>query len=244
MKHRELRESVCAVNREIGSSGLAILTWGNASGADRAAGVMAIKPSGVPYEALSPMDIVVLDLASGAVVEGEGRPSSDTPTHLALYRRFESINGIVHTHSRYATVWAQAGRELPCFGTTHADNFYGAVPVTRTMTAAEVQSGYELNTGLVIVERFEQGGLDPAAIPGVLVAGHAPFAWGASAVKALENAMVLEEVARMAIHTLALNPDAAPIPPYLLDKHYLRKHGAAAYYGQERNAERGVRGAE
>lgn len=232
MKHRELRERVCAVNREIGRSGLAILTWGNASGADRAAGVVAIKPSGVPYEALCPQDIVVLDLASGAVVEGDGRPSSDTPTHLVLYRRFESAGGIVHTHSRYATVWAQAGRELPCFGTTHADNFHGAVPVTRALAQAEVEREYELNTGLVIAERFEQGRLDAVAVPGVLVAGHAPFTWGATAEKALENAMVLEEVARMALNTLALAPETKAVPQYLLDKHYLRKHGAGAYYGQ------------
>jgi len=232
MKHRDIRERVCEANREIGRSGLAILTWGNASGADREAGVMAIKPSGVDYDVLTPEDIVVVSLASGEPVEGRGRPSSDTPTHLELYRAFEGIGGVVHTHSRYGTVWAQAGRELPCYGTTHADSFYGAIPVTRMMTEAEVREAYERNTGLVIVERYRTGRLDPAQVPGVLVAGHAPFAWGGSPAKALENAMVLEEVARMALNSLALRPDLGPIPAYLLDKHYLRKHGANAYYGQ------------
>jgi L-ribulose-5-phosphate 4-epimerase len=232
MKHRDLRERVCEANREIGRSGLAMLTWGNASGADRTEGVVAIKPSGVAYETLCPEDIVVLDLASGAVVDGVGRPSSDTPTHLVLYRRFPAVAGVVHTHSRHATAWAQACRELPCYGTTHADTFHGPVPVTRLLTAAEVERDYEMNTGLVIVERFEQGRIDPVAVPGVLAAGHAPFAWGGSPAQALEHARVLEETARMAFESLALNPGLQPLPAYLMDKHYLRKHGAQAYDGQ------------
>jgi L-ribulose-5-phosphate 4-epimerase len=230
MKFSSLRESVCHVNKEIGRTGLAKLTWGNASGVDRDAGVMAIKPSGVDYLKLKPADIVVLSLKTGAVVDGALRPSSDTPTHLHLYRSFERCGGIVHTHSHYATVWAQAHRDLPCFGTTHADHFYGAVPCTRRMKPAEIRKDYELNTGRVIVERFK--GLDPAAVPAVLVAGHAPFVWGADGAHALENAIVLEEVAAMALHTLTVAPRQRAIDRVLLDKHFLRKHGAGAYYGQ------------
>jgi len=232
MKHRELREAVCEANREIARTNLAILTWGNASGADRAAGVMAIKPSGIAYDLLRPEDIVVLSIETGARVEGPGRPSSDTPTHLHLYRAFPNVGGIVHTHSPYATAWAQAGLEIPCFGTTHADTFHGAVPLTRMLTEKEVRGDYEENTGRVIEERFREGGLDPQHLPGVLVAGHAPFAWGATAEKALEHARVIEEVARMALLTVTLNPAANPLPGYVLDKHFLRKHGPGAYYGQ------------
>jgi L-ribulose-5-phosphate 4-epimerase len=232
MKHRELRDTVCEANREIARTGLAILTWGNASGADRAAGVMAIKPSGIAYDLLRPEDIIVLALETGARVEGEGRPSSDTPTHLYLYRAFAGVGGIVHTHSRYATVWAQAGMEIPCLGTTHADTFHGPVPLARMLTEKEVRGEYEEHTGRVIEERFREGGLDPLHVPGVLAAGHAPFAWGASPTKALEHALVLEEVARMALLTRALNPGAGSLPGYVLDKHYLRKHGPGAYYGQ------------
>jgi L-ribulose-5-phosphate 4-epimerase len=232
MQHSELRESVCQINKEIGRTGLAMLTWGNASGVDRDAGVVAIKPSGIDYEALQPSNIVLLSLDSGEKIDGEGRPSSDTPTHLHLYRHFESVGGIIHTHSHYGTVWAQACRKIPCFGTTHADSFYGAIPITRMLTEEEVGHDYELNTGVVIVECFADQDLNPGEIPGVVCAGHAPFAWGATPAKALENALVLEEVARMALHSLQVNPGLQAIPGYLLDKHYLRKHGENAYYGQ------------
>jgi L-ribulose-5-phosphate 4-epimerase len=232
MKHCDLREAVCAVNREIGRRGLAKLTWGNASAVDREAGVMAIKPSGVPYDMLTPEDVVVLSLADGARIEGRGRPSSDAPTHLVLYRGFACMGGVVHTHSRYATAWAQAGRGIPCFGTTHADAFHGPVPVTRDLTREEVEGDYEAATGSVILECFERGRIDPLAVPAVLVRGHAPFAWGATAAKALENAVILEEVAAMALHSVALTPTLGPVPAFLLDKHHERKHGARAYYGQ------------
>ena len=232
MDHAELREQVCEVNKVIGSSRLAILTWGNASGADRKAGVMAIKPSGVGYDALRPDNMVVVSLETGKPLADSPRPSSDTPTHLHLYRVLGEIGGVVHTHSRYATVWAQARREIPCLGTTHADLFHGPVPVTRDMTPAEVGGNYELNTGRVIEERFAGGRLNPAHFPGVLVASHAPFAWGPTPREALENAMALEEIARMALFSLSLEPGLAAIPQYLLDKHFLRKHGANAYYGQ------------
>lgn len=232
MAYEALKQSVWQANRDIVAAGLVELTWGNASGADRAAGVMAIKPSGVAYERMQPDDMVVLSLETGEVVEGTLRPSSDTPTHLHLYRQFAQAGGVVHTHSSHAVSWAQAGRALPCLGTTHADHFYGTVPVTRRMRAEEIRTAYEHNTGVVIVECFRTGGLDPAQVPGVLVAGHGPFAWGPSPAKAVENAVVLESVARMALHTYLLNPDARPIDQVLLDKHYLRKHGEAAYYGQ------------
>jgi L-ribulose-5-phosphate 4-epimerase len=232
MGYEALKEAVWQANLDIVDAGLVVLTWGNASGADREAGVMAIKPSGVAYDALQPADMVVLSLATGEVVEGTLKPSSDTPTHLYLYRQFASIGGIVHTHSSHAVSWAQAERELPCLGTTHADHFYGAVPVTRRMRAEEIREAYEHNTGVVIVERFREGGLDPAEIPGVLVAGHGPFAWGAAPHKAVENAIVLESVARMALHTYLVNPESRPVDQVLLDKHFLRKHGADSYYGQ------------
>ena len=233
MAYDTLKEAVWQANLDIVRAGLVVLTWGNASGADRAAGVMAIKPSGVGYDAMKPDDMVVLSLATGEVVEGRLRPSSDTPTHLYLYRQFEAIGGVIHTHSSHAVSWAQAERELPCLGTTHADHFYGAIPVTRRMHEREIREAYEHNTGVVIVERFRQGGIDPEAIPGVLVAGHGPFAWGPSPRKAVENAIVLESVARMALATYALNPEARPIDRALLDKHFLRKHGTGAYYGQD-----------
>ena len=233
MKYQSLREQVCEANREIGRTGLAMLTWGNASGVDRDAGVVAIKPSGVAYGDLRAEDIVILALDTGDVVEEGLRPSSDTPTHLHVYREFESIGGLVHTQSHYATAWAQARREIPCFGTTHADTFYGAVPLTRMLTEEEVKEAYELNTGLVIVERFREGKLDPVEVPGVLAAGHAPFAWGDGPHQALHHAIILEEVARMALHALLMEPALTPIPRYLLDKHYQRKHGKNAYYGQK-----------
>jgi L-ribulose-5-phosphate 4-epimerase len=193
---------------------------------------MAIKPSGVDYEVLVPEDMVLLDLNSGEVVEGHYRPSSDSATHLELYRTFPRIGGVVHTHSRYATVFAQARKAIPCLGTTHADYFHGHVPVTRILTRDEVEKDYEANTGRVIVQHFEQASLDPADVPGVLVAGHGPFTWGASVEKALEHALLLEEVARMAFETWVLQPGQEPLPDYLTDKHFLRKHGKDAYYGQ------------
>lgn len=232
MAFESLKEAVWKANLDVVAAGLVELTWGNASGADRAAGVMAIKPSGVAYAALRPEDIVVLSLETGAVVEGSLRPSSDTPTHLYLYRAFEAAGGIVHTHSHHAVSWAQAERDLPCLGTTHADHFYGTIPVTRRMTEEEVRTAYEHNTGVVIAECFRERGIDPAEVPGVLVAGHGPFAWGATVGAAVENAIVLESVARMALQTYLINPGARPIDRVLLDKHFLRKHGAGAYYGQ------------
>jgi L-ribulose-5-phosphate 4-epimerase len=233
MAYEALRQAVWKANLDIVEAGLVVLTWGNASGADRDAGVMAIKPSGVAYDAMRPEDMVVLSLESGEVVDGSLRPSSDTPTHLHLYREFPVVGGIVHTHSSHAVSFAQAERELPCLGTTHADHFHGCIPVTRRMREAEVRDAYEHNTGVVIVERFREEGLDPAHVPGVLVAGHGPFAWGETPTKAVENAIVLESVARMALHTRILNPDAQPIDQALLDRHFLRKHGAGAYYGQK-----------
>lgn len=232
MGYEALKEAVWRANLDLVEAGLVVLTWGNASGADRDAGVMAIKPSGVAYAEMRPEDMVVLSLETGEVVEGRLKPSSDTPTHLHLYREFEGIGGVVHTHSSYAVSWAQAERDLPCFGTTHADHFYGPVPVTRRMREEEIREAYEHNTGAVIVECFRQRGIDPLDVPGVLVAGHGPFTWGATPRKAVENAIALEATARMAVYTRLINPDARPIDPVLLDRHFLRKHGAAAYYGQ------------
>ncbi len=228
--HEELRKAVCDANLELAARKLAIYSWGNVSGIDRKGGIVAIKPSGVEYDELVPEAIVLLDLG-GNIVEGELRPSSDTPTHLELYRNFKGIGGICHTHSTYATMWAQANRELPCMGATHADFFYGAVPVTESMTAEEIKDDYELNTGKVIVRRFE--GLDPVQMPAVLVAGHGPFTWGPSSAEAVESAVVLEEVARTALGTVMINPGQNGISQVLLDKHYLRKHGKNAYYGQK-----------
>ena len=228
----ELKAEVCRVNKALVDSGLVILTWGNVSGADRQAGVMAIKPSGVDYARLSPDDIVVVNIADGKVIEGKARPSSDTPTHLHLYRAFPNIGGVVHTHSRHATAWAQAGRELPCYGTTHADHFGGTVPVARFLTAAEIASGYEANTGAVIEECFKQRNVSPDDVPGVLVRGHAPFTWGKTPQKALDNSIALEACAQMAFEMLLLNPQALTLPDVVLNKHFDRKHGPGAYYGQ------------
>ncbi len=227
--HKELKKFVCDANIELHERGLVIYSWGNVSGINRQLGVVAIKPSGVPYDELTPDKIVVVNL-EGKVVEGNLRPSSDTPTHLELYKNFHSVGGICHAHSVSATIWAQAQREIPCLGTTHADYFYGPVPVTEPMTDAEIKTDYELNVAKSIVRRF--AGINPMQIPAVLVANHGPFAWGDWAGEAVEAMVVLEEVATMALDTLKLNPNQSQISKALLDKHYLRKHGDDAYYGQ------------
>jgi L-ribulose-5-phosphate 4-epimerase len=226
----DLKKQVCRANLQLVAEGLVIHTWGNVSGIDRAGGRMIIKPSGVPYAVMKPAHMVVVSLESGKVLEGTANPSSDTPTHLVLYRAFKEIGGIVHTHSLYGTVWAQACCEIPALGTTHADYFNGPIPCTRLMKPAEIKNDYEANTGHVIVECF--GKLDPLECPGVLVASHAPFAWGKSVKDAVHNAVVLEQVARMASETLRVNPDVGPMQSVLLEKHYSRKHGPGAYYGQ------------
>ena len=230
--YERLRRSVQRVNIALGATDLVLLAFGNASAVDRVAGVMAIKPSGADYATLEPDDIVVVALATGEVVSGSRRPSSDTPTHLALYRAFPAIAAVVHTHSACATAWAQAEREIPCLGTTHADHFRGPVPVTRRLSEAEVATDYEAHTGAVIVERYRKGGLDPADLPAVLVARHGPFTWGDSVQAALDNALALEAVARMALDTERLRPAGEPIDEGLLKRHFERKHGPAAYYGQ------------
>ena len=227
--YEELKKSVCDANVELHKHKLVICSWGNVSGIDRSAGVVAIKPSGVMYDELTPDKMVLLDLDSN-IIEGTFKPSSDTPTHLELYRNFEAIAGICHTHSPNATMWAQACREIPCFGTTGADYFYGPIPVTEVMTDEQIQSDYELNTGRIIVRRF--AGMDPMKIPAVLVANHGTFAWGASPAAAVEATVVLEQIAAMALGTITINPNQGPISNALLDKHYLRKHGKNAYYGQ------------
>ena len=228
----ELRERVVAANLGLVEAGLVVLTFGNASAAERTAGVMAIKPSGVRYDELRPEDIPVLDIASGELVEGARRPSSDTPTHLVLYRAFASVGGVVHTHSPFATAWAQAQRELPCLGTTHADHFHGPVPVTRQLTPAEIDGDYEERTGVVILERFAKRRLEPLAVPAALVASHGPFAWGVTVEDAVENAVALEAVAASAYRSVVLAAELDAIPPELLEKHFARKHGETAYYGQ------------
>jgi L-ribulose-5-phosphate 4-epimerase len=228
----QLKKDVLEANLQLPEHGLVTFTWGNVSGIYREQGLVVIKPSGVPYEKLKVEDLVVLNL-DGEIVEGALRPSSDTPTHLALYRAFPQIGGIVHTHSPWATCWAQAGRPIPALGTTHADYFYGEIPCTRALTQEEIDQAYELETGNVIIETFRNEGIDPVAMPGVILSGHAPFCWGKDANQAVHNAVVLEEVAKMALHTFHLDPQVKPIDQFLLDKHYLRKHGANAYYGQK-----------
>jgi len=229
MSLEKLRAEVLEANLELVRRGLVLYTFGNASGRDAASGLVVIKPSGVPYERLRAEDLVVVDL-EGRVVEGTLRPSSDLPTHLALYRAYPQIGGVAHTHSRAATAFAQARREIPCLGTTHADYFHGPVPVTRLLSPEEVRDDYEARTGEAIVERL--GEEDPLERPGILVAGHGPFTWGRSAMEAAHHAVILEELAEIAWRTLALNPAAGPLPPYLLEKHFFRKHGPGAYYGQ------------
>jgi L-ribulose-5-phosphate 4-epimerase len=226
---KNLREEVLEANLELVRRGLVLYTFGNASAISRQEGLVAIKPSGVPYEQLTPAHIVVTTL-DGQVVEGDLRPSSDLATHLQLYRQFTGVGAVAHTHSEFASAWAQARRPIPCFGTTHADYFHGPVPVTFNLTAEEVATDYEENTGIAICRAFKNA--DPMAIPAVLVAGHAPFCWGANAAEAAHNAVILEYVAKMAYYTLGIRPDAAALQQELRDKHYLRKHGREAYYGQ------------
>ena len=227
----ELKRVVCEANLLLPKYGLVTFTWGNVSAVDRASGLMVIKPSGVPYEGMAPEDMVVVSLKDGQAVEGKWRPSSDTPTHAELYRAFPDCGGIVHTHSRWATTFAQAGRAIPAMGTTHADYFHGPIPCTRPMTDDEIRGDYESETGKVIVEAFAD--IDPAAVPGALVYSHGPFAWGTDAMNAVHNAVVMEEVAFMAWHAMTLNPHQGPMQRTLLDRHFLRKHGAGAYYGQK-----------
>jgi len=226
---KTLREEVLEANLELVRRGLVLYTFGNASGIDRAEGLVAIKPSGVPYEELTAAQMVISDL-KGTIVEGNLRPSSDLPTHLELYRQFLGIGGVAHTHSEFATAWAQAEKPIPCFGTTHADYFYGPVPVTDRLRSSEIAGDYELETGKAICRTFAKQ--DPVAIPAVLVAGHAPFCWGPTAASAAHNAAILEYVAKMALHTLSINAESGPLPQELHDKHFLRKHGRNAYYGQ------------
>ena len=227
----ELKQKVYEANMLLPAYHLVTFTWGNVSAIDRESGLFVIKPSGVEYDKLSPEDMVVVDL-EGNVVEGKYRPSSDTPTHLVLYKRFPQIGGIVHTHSPFATSWAQAGRGIPCYGTTHADYLYGEIPCIRNLTPQEIDEGYEENTGIVIADEFERLGLDPVAMPGALCKNHGPFTWGKDAHEAVHNAVVVEEVAKMALYTEMINPKAEPTPQAMQDKHYLRKHGKNAYYGQ------------
>ena len=228
----ELKKQVCEANLELPRYGLVTFTWGNVSGVDREKGLMVIKPSGVEYDGMTPEDMVVVSLATGEKVEGKWKPSSDTATHVALYNAFPNIGGVVHTHSRWATSWAQAGKGIPAYGTTHGDYFYGTIPCTREMTPAEIAGEYELETGNVIIETFRNQGIDPDQVPAVLVCSHGPFAWGTDPHNAVHNSVVLEELAFMAFHTEAMVPGISPMQQELLDKHYLRKHGKNAYYGQ------------
>lgn len=230
-KIEKLKREVCEANLALVKHGLVMFTWGNVSAIDRESRQVVIKPSGLDYAGMKPEDMVVLDL-DGKVIGGKLKPSSDTPTHLELYRAFPQISAVVHTHSTYATAWAQGRRAIPCFGTTHADYFYGEIPCTRVMSADETKADYEHNTGCVIVETFKKLKIDAAQVPSVLVANHGPFSWGKSADDAVHNATVLEELAKMAILTEKVNPSVKAVDKVLLDKHYLRKHGKDAYYGQ------------
>ncbi len=227
-----LKKQVWNANLELVRRGVVIYTWGNVSGIDRSAGLVVIKPSGVSYDAMQPDDMVVVELETGARVDGKWNPSSDTQTHLELYRAFSSLGGITHTHSVHAIAFAQAGRDIPALGTTHADYFYGDIPCTRSLTQEEVQTAYELNTGKVIAETLRERSIDPLAVPGIVVRNHGPFTWGADADASVYHAVVLETVAEMALKTLLLNPEAV-LPQFVLDKHYFRKHGPNAYYGQK-----------
>ncbi len=228
---KELKKAVCKANLALPKHGLVTFTWGNVSGIDREKGLVVIKPSGVEYDEMEPEDMVVVDL-DGNRVEGRYKPSSDTPTHLAFYKAWPNVGGVVHTHSRWATSFAQAGRGIPAYGTTQGDYFYGEIPCTRLMTPDEIGGEYELETGNVVLETFRDRNIDPDQVPAVLVHSHGPFAWGTDPMNAVHNAVVLEEVAFMAFHALALTPDLPPMQQELLDKHYLRKHGPGAYYGQ------------
>ncbi|ORM71238.1 L-ribulose-5-phosphate 4-epimerase [Pantoea rwandensis] len=232
MNLQMLKQQVLEANLALPRHQLVTFTWGNVSAIDRANNVVAIKPSGVEYDGMTVEDIVVLDLESGRIVEGKKKPSSDTATHLALYRAFDDIGGIVHTHSRHATIWSQAGQDLPAWGTTHADYFYGSIPCTRLMTEHEIVNDYEHNTGQVIIETFRSRDISPTDVPGVLINAHGPFAWGKDADTAVHNAVVMEEIAYMGIFSRQLTPGINPMQQVLLDKHFLRKHGKNAYYGQ------------
>lgn len=229
---KKLKQQVYDANMELWRRGLVIYTWGNVSQIDREANVVAIKPSGVPYETMTPDHIVLLDLETGLPLEDGLNPSSDAPTHLVLYRAWAKIGGVTHTHSPYATAWSQAGRSIPCFGTTHADYFRGDIPVSRLLTATETNQAYEANTGKVIVEAFE--GRNPMYTPAALTRGHGPFSWGKDAMDSVHNAAVLEELAKMGLWTLQLNPNQSPVPDHISDKHFYRKHGPNAYYGQKK----------
>lgn len=232
MKHEALRTQVYEASQALHRSGLVPLTWGNVSQVERDTGLIAIKPSGVTYASLAPHDIVIVDVVSGEVVDGSRRPSTDTPTHLILYRWSASIGGIAHTHSSFATSWAQASRSIPCLGTTHADHYPGPVLVTRSLEPEEIGGGYEVATGRAITSTFDDAGLDPSAVPGVLVSGHGPFVWDDTAAGSVEQAIALEEIAQMAFQSMLLEPSLTAVPDALLHKHYDRKHGRSAYYGQ------------
>jgi L-ribulose-5-phosphate 4-epimerase len=233
MSFENLKDRVWRANKDLVAAGLVVLTWGNASGIDRKRGVFVIKPSGVDYESMTPEDMTVVSIETGEVVEGELKPSSDSPTHRILYRRFPTIGGIVHTHSTCATAWAQACQDIPCYGTTHADHFYGPVPLTRQLTVDEIETGYEENSGNVIVERFAREGLNPDHVPAVLLPHHGPFTWGKNPAEAVKHAVALEAVARMAMYTESVYSEAGPTPRAQLNKHFMRKHGPNAYYGQK-----------
>lgn len=228
-----LKQAVYEANMELPKRGLVTYTWGNVSGIERETGYVVIKPSGVNYEDLTPDQLVVLDL-DGHIIEGDLNPSSDTKTHLELYKAYPELGGIVHTHSPHAVAWAQAGRDIPCYGTTHADYFYGPVPCARCLTTEEVDEDYERNTGKVIIETFTGRQLNPVHVPGVICHSHGPFTWGKNAAQAVYHAVVLEEVAKMAMYTVTIKPDAAPAPQHVQDKHFMRKHGPNAYYGQKK----------